>query len=216
MITIYALADISVSPALIRYVGRSGDAEARLKQHWDGRFADEKPLHLWLRELSSAPLLILLAEVSADDAVQAENYFIATLRQGGVPLLNGDGGPGAWGRLAGRAVVPRVRRREPRPPEPITANWPPLRRVHRHDIGLALLIADGVVTEVTVDAESLREVTEDAYAVYRDWWASRWPEADVPSLTAFSVAVSEWRDSHTESKLNGRVAAVMRTGELSR
>lgn len=214
LIAIYALTDTSVTPALIRYVGRSSDAQARLQQHWDGRFAGEKPLHHWLRSLPSAPLLILLAEVEADHAVNAENYFISTMKQGGVPLLNGDGGPGAWGRLAGRAAAPRVRQRAARPAEPITVNWPPL-RARRADLGLGQLIADGVVTEVVVDCESLREVTAGSYEAYRDWWASRWPEADVPSLTAFLTVVAERRDSHTLMKLEGRRSAVMRTEELS-
>lgn len=169
MITIYALADSSASPARIRYVGRAGEPMTRLQQHWKDRIKGEKPLHEWLRTLSALPLIIALAEVEPEHAVASENFFISSFKLVGMALLNGDGGPGAWGSLGGKKPKEAD---EKKVSVALTQDIYPLDGSRRHDADARLVdmfIGEGVEAGELAELRSISSETVLTYPLYVSW-----------------------------------------------
>jgi len=83
---IYALLDGENRP---RYVGVSKDPATRARLHFGQRFKRNTPVARWLRTLELKPDCWLIEEVPAEQAYEAETYWIRLLRQvPGVELLN--------------------------------------------------------------------------------------------------------------------------------
>ena len=88
MISIYALVDPRTD--CIRYIGQSGHCwEAKREQHRRARWI------LGLLKLGLKPEMVVLEEVAADQANDAERFWIASLLAAGARLVNTDAGGGS-------------------------------------------------------------------------------------------------------------------------
>ena len=97
--TVYALRDPHVANAIqaTRYVGVTDDVDARLRRHLiAARNGSPTPLHVWLRELGTEPVVEVLGMPHRTWAASAERVSIGIWRAAGAPLLNvSEGGSGA-------------------------------------------------------------------------------------------------------------------------
>lgn len=92
---IYALID--PRDEAVRYIGKASDVRVRYQQHCCRSTLQRARTHKerWLAALDDAghkPVVAVLAEVSEEDWSDLERAYIATARQIGYPLTNGDEG----------------------------------------------------------------------------------------------------------------------------
>lgn len=85
---IYGLTD---NTGAVRYIGKARDAKKRFKQHMSCKRNGR--VYVWLRSLDYVPGLIVIAECSETEWIEAERKAIADARAAGADLLNvADGG----------------------------------------------------------------------------------------------------------------------------
>lgn len=75
----------------IRYVGATQQLKERLKDHLTSAYRSSSPKRMWMRELLTSglqPEMIVLETVPYAFWEEAERYWIAKMRERGVPLLN--------------------------------------------------------------------------------------------------------------------------------
>ena len=70
----------------LRYIGKAKDARARLKGHLRDCRRRQTPLYVWMRSLTSQPIVRILAE--SLDWAATERELIAQHRANGADLLN--------------------------------------------------------------------------------------------------------------------------------
>lgn len=111
LVVIYALRDPITMD--LRYVGKADDPERRFRDHLSpgqlDRYRSRK--NSWLKGLVALglrPYLEIVDEVPADQANEAERYWIEWYRSQGAPLTNGtDGGDG--GAITDPEALARIR-----------------------------------------------------------------------------------------------------------
>jgi hypothetical protein len=184
MVHVYALASrISTGTGTygeIRYVGRTHSMAARFEQHWNGRHKTASAVAKWLHSLESEPVMLWLGTVPVAQAAHVENYWISAMKMAGARLLNGDGGPGAWG-----AFKKGSRKQQQKPPFPPIA--PKAGQVPAFIS--AMLESGRFIEDHTVSASHCAQVSH-AYRIYRTWCAEQ-SQLPLRGLKSFSQEVSQ-------------------------
>lgn len=90
-VSIYALCEQSYTSLLVKYVGRALHPKSRRGEHMQDSVYNRSCKQKWIRELrtkSKTPLLIILAVVPPERAVEEEKRWIKHFQELGCPLTN--------------------------------------------------------------------------------------------------------------------------------